>query len=44
MPKDAELADMTEADMTEAEVLEWDAGKAFRRYELALKRLGVKRR
>jgi hypothetical protein len=30
--------------VSEAEVLEWDAGKAFRRYELALKRLGVKRR
>ena len=27
--------------VSEAEVMEWDAGKAFRRYDLALKRLGV---
>jgi len=28
-------------NVNEAEVLEWDAGKGLRRYELALARLGV---
>jgi len=27
---------------TEAEILEWEAAKALRRYEIALVRLGVK--
>lgn len=26
---------------SEAEILEWDAGKAMRRYEIAIARLGV---
>lgn len=26
----------------EAEILEWDAGKAMRRYEMAIARMGVK--
>lgn len=30
--------------VTEGEVLEWDAGKALRRYELALARLGVNKK
>jgi hypothetical protein len=29
--------------ISEAEILEWDAEKAMRRYELAIARLGVKR-
>lgn len=28
---------------SEAEILEWDAGKAMRRYEIAIARLGVKK-
>lgn len=29
--------------VSEAEILEWDAGKAMRRYELAIARLGAKK-
>lgn len=29
--------------VSEAEILEWDAGKGMRRYELAMIRLGVKK-
>jgi hypothetical protein len=29
--------------VSEGEILEWDAGKAMRRYELAVMRLGVKK-
>jgi hypothetical protein len=29
--------------VTEAEILGWDAGKALRRYDIALKRLGAKK-
>jgi hypothetical protein len=29
--------------VSEAEILEWDAGKGLRRYELAIARLGVKK-
>jgi len=29
--------------VTEAEILEWDAGKAMRRYEIVMSRLGVKK-
>lgn len=28
--------------VTEAEILDWDAGKALRRYDIAISRLGVK--
>jgi len=28
--------------VSEAEILEWDAGKALRRYEIVMSRLGVK--
>lgn len=28
--------------VSEAEILEWDAGKALRRYDIAITRLGVK--
>ncbi|MFG0552134.1 hypothetical protein [Pseudomonas sp. yb_9] len=30
-------------NVNEAEILEWDAEKGLRRYELAIARLGVKR-
>jgi hypothetical protein len=30
--------------VSEAEILEWDAGKGLRRYELAMARLGVKQK
>ncbi|CAI8997151.1 Phage protein [Pseudomonas sp. IT-P294] len=29
--------------ISEAEILEWDAGKALRRYDIAITRLGVKK-
>jgi hypothetical protein len=29
--------------VSEREILEWDAGKAMRRYEIAIARLGVKK-
>ena len=29
--------------VSEAEILEWDAGKALRRYDIAIIRLGVKK-
>ncbi|MNY79476.1 hypothetical protein D3C86_2201310 [compost metagenome] len=29
--------------VSEAEILEWDAGKGLRRYELAIARLGAKK-
>lgn len=29
--------------VSEAEILEWDAGKALRRYDIAITRLGVKK-
>ena len=28
--------------VSESEILEWDAGKALRRYDIAITRLGVK--
>lgn len=28
--------------VNEAEILDWEAGKAFRRYDIAISRLGVK--
>lgn len=30
--------------VSEAEILEWDAGKGLRRYELAMARLGANRK
>ncbi|SFG79475.1 hypothetical protein SAMN03159297_01402 [Pseudomonas sp. NFACC45] len=29
--------------VSEAEILEWDVGKALRRYDIAITRLGVKK-
>lgn len=29
--------------ISEAEILEWDVGKALRRYDIAMTRLGVKK-